>query len=215
MWAASDFVPRSERWGPPRRQGLCSQSAHLWAASDFVPRSERWGPPRRQGLCSQSAHLWAASDFVPRSERWGPPRRQGLYSQSAHLWATSDFVPLWVTSLAALVPFDLISQDKWPSLVVCAPLLLCGWIFCAYWQVNWMNRGLKRGHALLVVPTFHGISMPMQILAGSLFFKELPSDVFWFVFGTIIVLIGLVPPSLCSLKRHPCSWRYEATQDGS
>ena len=34
---------------------------------------KRWGPPRRQGLCSHLAHLWANHDFVPRSEVEGMP----------------------------------------------------------------------------------------------------------------------------------------------
>ena len=53
------------------------------ATSEFVPFY--WGPPRRQGLGSQSAHFWAegrgdvaTSDFVPFY--WGPPRRQGVMS---------------------------------------------------------------------------------------------------------------------------------------
>ena len=41
----------------------CSQCAPLWATADFVPRSERWGAPRRHGLCSHPAQLWATSDF--------------------------------------------------------------------------------------------------------------------------------------------------------
>ena len=41
--------PAVKRLGPPRRQGLCSHPAHLWAYSDFVPRSEALGSPRRQG----------------------------------------------------------------------------------------------------------------------------------------------------------------------
>ena len=32
------------------------------------PALKRWGPPRRQGLCSHLAHLWATSDSAPRSE---------------------------------------------------------------------------------------------------------------------------------------------------
>ena len=32
------------------------------------PALRRWGPPRRQGLCSHLAHLWATSDSAPRSE---------------------------------------------------------------------------------------------------------------------------------------------------
>ena len=29
------------------------------------PAVNRWGPPRRQGLCSQPAHLWTISYFAP------------------------------------------------------------------------------------------------------------------------------------------------------
>ena len=143
--------PAVKRWGPPRRQGLCSHLAHLRDTSDAVPHSEavgippsgrghvstlptwgplmmlppalkRWGPPRRQGLCSHLTHLWATSDAAPRSEvvgtppggrgyvatlptcgpplmpppalkRWGPHRWQGLCSHLAQLWATSYSAP--------------------------------------------------------------------------------------------------------------------------
>ena len=62
--------PTLKRWGPPRRQGLCSHVAHLGATSDSAPRS---GSPRRQGLCSHLAHLWATFDSAPHSEAVGTP----------------------------------------------------------------------------------------------------------------------------------------------
>ena len=37
------------------------------------PALERWGPPKRQGLCSHPAHLWATSHYVPRSGALGTP----------------------------------------------------------------------------------------------------------------------------------------------
>ena len=48
-----------------------SKNAEDIALSDFIPFY--WRPPRRQGLCSQSAHFWApkkasdeaTSNFVP------------------------------------------------------------------------------------------------------------------------------------------------------
>ena len=43
MWATSDFVPRSELLGTPRRQGLYSHLAHLWVTSDFVPHYDALG----------------------------------------------------------------------------------------------------------------------------------------------------------------------------
>ena len=37
------------------------------------PALKRWGPPRRQVLCSHSANLWATSDFAPHCEAVGTP----------------------------------------------------------------------------------------------------------------------------------------------
>ena len=69
--------PALKRWGPPRRQGLCSPLAHLWATSDSAAAIKGWGPLRRQGLCSHLAHLWATSDSAPRSEAVGTPEAAG------------------------------------------------------------------------------------------------------------------------------------------
>ena len=45
--------PALKRWGPPRRQGLCSHLAHLWATFDSAPRSEAVGriPPNDGAKC--------------------------------------------------------------------------------------------------------------------------------------------------------------------
>ena len=37
------------------------------------PALKRWGPPRRQGLCSHLAHLWATFASAPRCEAVGSP----------------------------------------------------------------------------------------------------------------------------------------------
>ena len=88
------WCPALGCWGPPRRQGLSSQSSHLWAIADFVPRfGALWTPKTGRVVCSQSTHLWATSDFVPCFGLLGTPRRQGLCSQSTHLWAVAIFVP--------------------------------------------------------------------------------------------------------------------------
>ena len=42
------------------------------------PALKRWGPPRRQGLCSHLAHLWAISDSAPGSEAVGTPQAAGV-----------------------------------------------------------------------------------------------------------------------------------------
>ena len=42
------------------------------------PVLKRWGPPRRQGLCSHLAHLGATSHATPRSEAVGTPEAAGV-----------------------------------------------------------------------------------------------------------------------------------------
>ena len=37
------------------------------------PAPKCWGPPKRQGLCSPSAHLCATAHFVSRSKVLGTP----------------------------------------------------------------------------------------------------------------------------------------------
>ena len=56
-----------KRWGPPKRHGLCGQSALCGVILILCPIVKRWGPPRWQWLCSQCAHLWATSHFVPHT----------------------------------------------------------------------------------------------------------------------------------------------------
>ena len=79
-----DHSPPVTVFAPPH-QTICPQEGRGdVATSDLVPFY--WGPSRRQGTCSQSAHFWApgkadvaTSDFVPFY--WGHPRRQGSNNQ--------------------------------------------------------------------------------------------------------------------------------------
>ena len=47
----------------------------------LFPALKRWGPPSRQVLCSQMAHLWAIVEFVPRSKTLGTHVWSGVMSQ--------------------------------------------------------------------------------------------------------------------------------------
>ena len=71
--------PAPKRWGPSRWHILCSKPAHIWATSDFVPRPDVLGAPRRKGLCSHGAHLCFLISF-PALKHLGPAMRQGLCS---------------------------------------------------------------------------------------------------------------------------------------
>ena len=86
--------PALKRWGPPRRQRLCSHLAHFWTTSDSVPRSESLGTPLcGRGYEANRPTCGPPLIVSPALNRWGPPRRQELYSHLAHLWAISDSVP--------------------------------------------------------------------------------------------------------------------------
>ena len=94
LWATSDSAPRSKAVGTPQGgRGYVATLPTCGPLLLPPPALKRWGPPRRQGLCSHLAHLWATSDSAPALKRWGPPRRQGFISHLAHLWAILEFAP--------------------------------------------------------------------------------------------------------------------------
>ena len=42
--------------------------------ANLPPGVKQWGPPKRQGSCSKSAHLWAIAVFVPSSAALETPQ---------------------------------------------------------------------------------------------------------------------------------------------
>ena len=58
----------------------------------LFPALKRWGPPRRQGLCSNLAHLWATSDFVPRQQQQQPrsPQKRTANHSGSRCHATNQ-----------------------------------------------------------------------------------------------------------------------------
>ena len=135
--------PPLKRLGPPRRQGLCSNLAHLWATSAFALRSEAVGTRPWGGLlCSHLAHLWATSDHAPRFQalgtppggrgyvatlptggppliqppalKRGPPRGGLLCSYLAYLQSTSDYAPR----------FQAVGRGYVATLPTCGPPLI-------------------------------------------------------------------------------------------
>ena len=71
---------------------ICPHVGHRLILS---PALKRWGPSRRQGSCSQFAHLWATTDFLPHfeatSDGYAYWTSSGLFSTSG--WAL--FPPLY------------------------------------------------------------------------------------------------------------------------
>ena len=65
---------------------------------------KRWGPPRRQGLCSPLAHLWGTFDCAPRSEAVGTPQVAGVMQPPCPLFGHLSFCLASVTCKRASYP---------------------------------------------------------------------------------------------------------------
>ena len=60
LWATSDSAPPLLSGGePPGGTGYVATRSICGPPVVLPPALKRWGPPRRQGLCSHPAHLWA------------------------------------------------------------------------------------------------------------------------------------------------------------
>ena len=80
MSAFAGFVPYSQALGPHGR-GYAATRATCGPPHILSPALNRWGPRRRQGLCSHHGHLWAATESPPPcSEALGSPRQHRLCS---------------------------------------------------------------------------------------------------------------------------------------
>ena len=85
--------PALKCWGPPGRQVLCSQPAHLWVILILSPvkgcRPSRW-----QAFCSHRVRFWPLLIFSPAIKDCGTLRWKGVVcGQPTQLGLTSDFVP--------------------------------------------------------------------------------------------------------------------------
>ena len=79
LWATSVCAPRSKAVvDPPGGRAFVAALPTCGPLLFVPPALKRWGPPRRQGLCSRLAHLWATSDSAPRSEAVGTPQAAGV-----------------------------------------------------------------------------------------------------------------------------------------
>ena len=57
------FVPSSEALcTPPKDKGHVAHVPTCGPLVILSPTLKRWGPPRRQGRCSQAAHMWPPYD---------------------------------------------------------------------------------------------------------------------------------------------------------
>ena len=70
-------VPRSGE-DPPGFRGYVATLPTCGPLLILAPALKRWGPPRRQGICSYLAHLWATAHSAPRSEAVGTPEAAGV-----------------------------------------------------------------------------------------------------------------------------------------
>ena len=83
--------------GTPGQQGYVATRPTCGPPPILSPALKRWGPPRRQGLCSHPAHLWATSDSAPGFEAVGTPsaqRRKQLVGSWAERTLEASFIDM-------------------------------------------------------------------------------------------------------------------------
>ena len=75
LWATSDLFPRYAAVGTSLGgKGYVGTLPSFGPPPILLPAVKRWGPPRRQGLCSHLAHLWATTVSAPAFEAVGIPQ---------------------------------------------------------------------------------------------------------------------------------------------
>ena len=112
------------------------------------PAVKRWGPRRRQGLCSHLAHLWANSDSVPRSEveltskplqKGGKKKAKRVVEYDFSIEGSCDGEPL---SLAEAAKCELARGNaSWQSMRLYCPPFTCGQCNrMVYWWCIYCDR---------------------------------------------------------------------------
>mmetsp|Transcript_35589 Transcript_35589/g.63589 ORF Transcript_35589/g.63589 Transcript_35589/m.63589 type:complete len:404 (-) Transcript_35589:237-1448(-) len=141
-------------------------------------------PERRRSNLYQSVHPQNPPEKPP------PPIEVGIgYAVvSAQCGSYALLLSKIMAELLKIIP--LLTQDLLKLFFVAVPVV-GGWVLLAFWQVSMLNAGLRRGQSLLVVPTYYGVSIPLQILSGSLFFCEVPSHWGCFLGGTVLTMVGV------------------------
>lgn len=75
-------------------------------------------------------------------------------------------------------------------------LILCGLIICLVFQVFFLNGGLARFDALVVVPVYQSFWILMSVLGGIMYFAEYVSmtktSLYMFTLGALITISGII-----------------------
>ena len=67
-----------KRWGPSKREVLCSHLAHVWPHVILCHALRSWEPSRRLDLYMEPAHLWVTTECVPRFKEFGTIQAAGV-----------------------------------------------------------------------------------------------------------------------------------------
>ena len=74
-------------------------------------------------------------------------------------------------------------------------LLLAGLFSTIYFQLRWLNSGLKRFSALYVAPTFQAFWITVSVMGGLIVYKEFDDMLLWqkivFPLGVILTILGV------------------------
>jgi hypothetical protein len=76
-------------------------------------------------------------------------------------------------------------------------VILCGMFLTIYFQIRWLNSGLKTFESLFIVPVFQSFWILISVVAGMIFFGEYkhvfnePNSSIFFPIGVIITIAGV------------------------
>jgi len=70
-------------------------------------------------------------------------------------------------------------------------------MFCSiYFQIKWLNDGLKRFDVSYCVPVFQSFWISVSVVSGMVFYREYEqlsaSQAAWFVFAVLVTIVGVV-----------------------
>ncbi|KAK6089565.1 hypothetical protein P3W45_001447 [Vairimorpha bombi] len=104
----------------------------------------------------------------------------------------ASFTTLSIKSLAEIIDKTFSGENQFIYLVTY--VFIVGLIVCTFGQIYWLNRGLKRYDALLVVPIFHITWSILSIVTAGIYFQEF-EHYDWiqfrnFFIGLLVIFIG-------------------------
>ncbi|WUR04871.1 putative magnesium transporter [Vairimorpha necatrix] len=101
----------------------------------------------------------------------------------------ASFTTLCIKSLAEIIDKTISEENQFKYFVTY--VFIGGLVLCTFGQIYWLNRGLKRYDALLVVPIFHITWSILSIVTAGIYFQEF-EHYDWSQFRNFFIGLGII-----------------------